>query len=55
MEIYITKMNSTSENITYLVDKKKICVNITNFTHLQQEEENGFQKQCMEMLKNHSA
>ena len=33
MEKPITKRNITSENITYLVDNKKICVNKKNGTH----------------------
>ena len=33
MEKQTTKSNTTSENITYLVDKKTISVNITKFTH----------------------
>ena len=29
----IKKMNTTSENMTYLVDNKTICVNINNWNH----------------------
>ena len=37
-----TKSNTTSKNITYLVDNKTICVNIKECTHSQLKEENGF-------------
>ena len=33
MEKQITKMNTTSENMTYLVDNSFFCVNIKKFTH----------------------
>ena len=33
MKKSVTKITTTSENMTYLVDEKQTCVNITNFTH----------------------
>ena len=47
----ITKMNTTSENMAYLVDKKRICVNIKNCTDSHLEKENGYQEQFIVILK----
>ena len=49
------KMNTTSDNMTYHVDDKKLCVNIKKYTPYQLEEENENQKQCIQILKNRSA
>ena len=37
--------------MTYLIDNKFFCVNITKFACKQVEEENGYQKKCIEILK----
>ena len=44
-------MNQISENMTYLIDNNCFCVNITNCARYQLEEKNGYQKQCIEILK----
>ena len=52
MERQIIETNTTSDNISFLVDNKFFCVNIENFTHLQLEKGNVFQKQYIKILKN---
>ena len=52
MEKHITKRNTASENITYMVDKNCFLCHHDKLHPLQLKRGNGFQKQCIDILKN---
>ena len=55
MENHIKKMNNTSDNIKYLVDNKKICVNVKIARMNSQKRKMGFINNVQINQKNHSA
>ena len=53
MEKQITKMNTTSENMTYLVDNKTFLCQHKKLHPLTSREVKLMQEKCREIFKNH--
>ena len=54
IEKNIIESITASDNVSFLIDNKNCLFQNKNCTHLQIERGNGFQKDCIEILKNHS-